>query len=162
MSSIARLVEPPAEHEQLGLRTEPNAPADDGLRVVVTIDSGVTWVRRSHERQFWTREPQLCHCVLRSIAAIEVEEELGFDLVWQPAAARRAEHLLLYGPDAQHQAQRLSHYRNRCRTVCCLDRDDAVRVARILALKGDTVLQEGDCIAIFSHRRCHHDTTPLD
>jgi len=133
------------------------APGLDDVRVVVTIEQGVTWVHRAGDQRFWTRDPQLCDCVLRALAAIEIEAELGFDLVWQPAAARRAENLLLYGPEAPALAQRLSHYRTRCRTVCCDDRDDAVRVARILALKGDTVLHEGDCIAIFSHRRCGYD-----
>lgn len=123
-------------------------------RVVVKVDSGVTWVRRAGESHLWRHAPDLCDCVLQTLSAVELEAEGDFDFVWLPVAARRADYILLFGQTTQSNARRLDRLGTRCEVVCCGSIGDARRVARILALGGDTVLSEGNALAVFSHWCC--------
>ncbi|MFN2115655.1 MAG: hypothetical protein ACK2T6_08060 [Anaerolineae bacterium] len=119
-------------------------------RLVVHVDAGITWVRRAGASHRWANSGDLCECVLESARAADSARTDDSRFEWLPMAARRADCMLLYGDSAAVNARRMGREGGRCEVVCCGDEADALRVARIVALPGDTVLHEPGALVVFS------------
>lgn len=145
------------EHESLSTATD--RPQHQASNVVVSSLDGVTWVRRS-AGAITIRPPDLDARIVRVLDGLSLAGTSSARLNWLLSAAGDADFVFLFGPCAADVAQAISAVGNGHRVVMCGSNREAERAARILALPGDTVLQEPDCIVLYPGAASEMDPAP--
>ena len=122
------------------------APAH--ARVAVAVRKGVQWISLVDSAGHGFDPPELPEPVSRAVDAL-LASTASQSGAWSVASHREAANFLVTGPEADALAAQLAR-RGACeKIVRCASRDDMLRVARVLALCGDYVVQGDQVLVIF-------------
>jgi hypothetical protein len=117
-------------------------------RVAVALAKGVQWIALVEAAGHGFEPPELPEPVTGAVEALLASTPSGGSH-WAVASHRYAANFLVTGPDSDAIAEELSQ-RGACeKIVRCASRDDMLRVARVLALAGDYVVQGDQILVIF-------------
>jgi hypothetical protein len=114
--------------------------------VSVAVRKGVHWIARREPTGHSFALPELPEPV--AAAAQGLAASAGAP-GWVVPCCRQAANVLLAGPRADAVAEAVSASGAREKIVRCAGRDDMLRVARVLALFGDYVVQDEEAAVIF-------------
>jgi len=113
----------------------------------VAVRKGVHWIARRESAGHGFALPELPEPVAAAAQGLAAASAGAPD--WVVPCCRQAANVLLAGPHAGAVAAAVSARGAREKIVRCAGRDDMLRVARVLALFGDYVVQDDEAAVIF-------------
>ena len=118
------------------------------MRVTVALRKGVQWIALVEAQGHGFEPPELPEPVSRAAEALLATGGAGGSM-WAVASYRDAANFLVAGPGSDDVADALGRRGALQKIVRCASRDDMLRVARVLALHGDYVVQGDQVLVIF-------------
>ena len=118
------------------------------IHFAVAVRGGVQWISLIEPPRHGFKPPELPDCVTSAVDRLRSDAAAGSQR-WILASCREAANILITGPDADSVAEQVTRYGACEKIVRCASRDDMLRVARVLALPGDYVVQGERGMLIF-------------